>query len=64
MGACSWLLAFEFLEFGLAEVFGLVLGVEIEEEDAVVFGDPVVDHPRPSALAVTFGSPAELPAAA
>jgi hypothetical protein len=47
-----------------AEVFGFVLGVKIEEENAVVGGEPVVAHPSAAAFAVAFGGPAELSAAA
>lgn len=59
----SWLLAFEFLQFGLAEILRLILGVKVEKQDAVVVGDPIVDHSCAASFAMTLGGSAEFAAA-
>jgi hypothetical protein len=48
---------------GLAEILGFVLGVEVEKQDAVIGGDPVVNDPCAASLPMALGSPAEFAAA-
>lgn len=43
----------------MAEILRFVLGVEVEKQDAVVIGDPLVDDASAASFAVAFGCPAE-----
>ncbi len=48
---------------GLAEILGFVFGVEVENKNAVVDSDPIINDPCAALLPMAFGGPAEFAAA-